>query len=82
MKDILAAAPAFSVKILPLALRGPDHIDRIFAAMENERAGALVILAGPVIGSRLRQMADLALRGRLPAIFTTARFPGFGGLMS
>ncbi|MGH6894909.1 MAG: ABC transporter substrate-binding protein, partial [Dongiaceae bacterium] len=45
VKDLQAAAPAFAVTVLPLAVRGADDIDRAFTTMRQERAGGLVVVA-------------------------------------
>jgi putative tryptophan/tyrosine transport system substrate-binding protein len=76
-----AAARASGVRLQPLEARVPQEIDRAFAAMTRERAGALVILADSVFTNQLTQIAELAAKGRLPAIYVGTEYPEAGGLM-
>jgi putative tryptophan/tyrosine transport system substrate-binding protein len=40
------------------------------------------LLAGPSIGSHLKQIAEFAIKNRLPSIYDRSFFPEAGGLMS
>jgi putative ABC transport system substrate-binding protein len=46
------------------------------------RAEALLVLAGPVFSSRRTQLADLAVKSRLPAIYYATEFVEARGLMT
>jgi len=70
LKDIQAAAPAFGVTILSSPVTGADDIDRAFATMRKESAGGLLVLGDPLIGNHRTQIVDLAVKSRLPAMFT------------
>jgi len=83
VKDLQAAAPALGMTVLPLEARGPDDIDRAFATMRKERAGGLIVVGEPtVIGAHRRQIADLAIKNRLPAVGTNPQWADAGLLMS
>ncbi len=82
LKDLQAAAPALGVALLPLEVRGPEDFDRAFSAIRKDHPDALNVLGGPLNTRHLRQIADFALKSRLPAIYTIVKFPNFGGLMS
>ena len=56
--------------------------DRVFAALIQLRAGALVIGTDAFLTSHSEQLAALALRHALPAIFQYPEFTAAGGLMS
>ena len=56
--------------------------DPIFAAMVQLRAGMLVIGADPFFFGHRDQIAALAIRHRMPAIFFLREFATVGGLMS
>jgi len=43
---------------------------------------ALVLLASPPMGFRLKEIADFAIRNRVPSIYDRSNFPEAGGLMS
>jgi putative ABC transport system substrate-binding protein len=82
LKDIQEIAPAFRVTVLSVPVTGPDDFDRAFTTMRKERAGGLMVLGSPLIGIHRRQILDLAVKNRLPAIYTVRENPEAGGLMS
>ena len=43
---------------------------------------ALVVLSSPALGTRQKEIADLALKSRLPAISLYRRFAAGGGLLA
>jgi putative ABC transport system substrate-binding protein len=53
-----------------------------FRAATKGRADALLALASPVLSDQRTQIADLALKSRLPAIYFRPEFVEDGGLMS
>jgi putative ABC transport system substrate-binding protein len=61
-------------------LRGPKDIESAFQAAIKERAGALLAQATPVLLSQRRQVAELAIKSQLPAIFSREEFVEAGGL--
>jgi len=65
----VVAARALGVRLQPLEARGPSEIDRAFAAMRRERAGAFLILLDPMLAGQRERIADLAARSRLPAMY-------------
>jgi putative ABC transport system substrate-binding protein len=58
------------------------EIDTAFATLVQLRAGGLVIGADALFSSRVEQLAALALRHRIPAIYQFPEFTAAGGLMS
>src|SRR5437870_8356232 len=68
LREAEAAARAAGVRLQTLAARGPKEIDSAFAAMTRERAGALVVLPDAIFGNQRKQIADLALKSRLPSV--------------
>ncbi len=82
LRDAEAAARALGVRLQALEARDPQEIDSAFAAMTRERAGALLILPDPIFGNQRRQIAELAAKRRLPAIYGgTPEYAEAGGLM-
>ena len=65
-----------------LEARGPNDIDRAFAVMAKERTRALLVLGDPVFLSHRKRIADLAAKGRLPAVSGTREHVEAGGLMA
>jgi ABC-type uncharacterized transport system substrate-binding protein len=82
LKEIELAAAGFGVQLQPLDVLGPKDIETAFRAATKARADALIALASPVLSDRRRQIADLALKRRLPAIYFRPDFVEAGGLMS
>ena len=80
LKAIQAAAPGLGVTVLPVVVGGPDDFDRASDVIRKERPDAL--LAFPLFGISRRRIVELALKNRLPAIFTSATFVNAGGLMA
>jgi len=76
------AARALAVRLQALEARNPQEIDNAFAAMTRERAGALLLLADAILGLNQRdQIAALAAKARLPAIYGVTEYAQAGGLM-
>src|SRR5713226_1133920 len=80
LREAEAAARALGVRLQTLEARNPQEIDNAFAAMTRERAGALLILADAIFTNQRRQIAELAMKKRLPAI-SFAEYAEAGGLM-
>ena len=77
-----AAARALGVQLQVVEARGPQEFDRAFSSMTRAHAGGLMVLATPVYENERRRLADLALKNRLPAVFSLPTFVEAGGLMS
>jgi len=82
LKDIQAAAPVFRVTLLSLEVRGPDDIDRAFTTIGKERPGALLVLGDRLFATHQRRLVELAVKSRLPTIYSQRSFVDAGGLMS
>jgi putative tryptophan/tyrosine transport system substrate-binding protein len=82
LREAEAAAPALGVRLQTLEARVPQEIDRAFAAMTRERAGALVVLTDSIFTNQRRQIAELAAERRLPAIYGNSEHAEAGGLVA
>ena len=82
LKEMELAAGAFGVQLQYLDVLGPKDIETAFRAASKGRADAVLVLASPVLNSHRTQIADLAVKNRLPAIYRRAEFVEDGGLMS
>ena len=80
--DIQAAANLLGHKLVILRAGTANEIDTAFATAISQRVDALAIPAQAFFGGRSQQLADLALRYRLPTISYTRDFTVAGGLMS
>jgi putative ABC transport system substrate-binding protein len=50
--------------------------------MTKERAGALVVLSDAILLNQRKQIAELAAKSRLPAVYTLREHAEAGGLMA
>ncbi len=82
LKEIELAAAAFAMKLQYLNIQNPQEIETAFRAASKERADAFLVLQSPVFNSQRAQIADLALKSRLPATYPRREFVEDGGLMS
>jgi len=82
LKQTEAAARAMGLRLQLLEARGPDELESAFAAMTKERASALFVPADIIFVRYAQQMADLAARHRLPAMYGFREHVEAGGLMS
>ena len=81
-KDLRPAAAALGVKLLFLNAATDSDFDRAFATLVRERASGLVINPDAFFTGRSEQLAALALRHAVPAIFAFRDFAVAGGLLS
>jgi putative ABC transport system substrate-binding protein len=82
LKGVEAAARSLAVQLQILEVRGPEELDNAFAAMTRARAGAVLILADPMLFFLRTRLVDLAAKRRLPAMYGLRQYVDAGGLMS
>jgi putative ABC transport system substrate-binding protein len=70
------------VKLQNLDVRDPKDIETAFQTAGKERADAVLVLSGSLLNSHRTQIAELAVKSRLPAIYFRSEFVEDGGLMS
>ena len=83
LREIELAAKAFGVTLQYLDVLDSKDIEPAFRAATKERADAvLMMVSNPVAGSRRKEIADLAVKSRLPAIYNRQESVEAGGLMT
>jgi len=82
VSDVQAAALSIGKQIEIFEAPTGRDIDTAFASLPQKPIDALLVGPGPLINSRLVQLATLAARHTLPAIANTRGFPEAGLLMS
>jgi putative tryptophan/tyrosine transport system substrate-binding protein len=82
LREVEVTAKALHLKLQSLKARDPEEIDRAFAAIVRERTRALQVLADPVFTTHRKQIAELALKHRLPAASGVKEYADAGLLMS
>jgi putative tryptophan/tyrosine transport system substrate-binding protein len=82
LRDLQAAARTLGLKLHVVHASTERDFDTVFANLAQLRPGALVIGIDGFFISRNEQLAALAVRHALPAIFQDHAFAAAGGLMS
>jgi putative tryptophan/tyrosine transport system substrate-binding protein len=82
LRDVQEAARVIGLQIQVLKASTSREIDFAFAAIGRERTYALFVAAEAYFLSRRVQIATLAARERIPAIYSNRDFVAVGGLMS
>ena len=75
------AAHSAKIKTESLPFRRTEEFRRAFEIAQHAQAQALIVLSSPVVFAHLRDLADLALQFRLPAISIFPQFAEAGGLI-
>jgi putative ABC transport system substrate-binding protein len=75
------AAPSLGVKLVVVEVRDAAY-DRAFATMVTEGAGALFVVASPVLNRDRKRIHELAAKHRIPAIYDWRENAEEGGLMA
>jgi len=81
LRETELAAGVFGVQLQYLDVRGPKDIETAFRAASKGRAEAVLLLPSPVLNPYRTEIADLAVKSRLPAIYGQPEFVEAGGLM-
>ena len=82
VRDVQAAAHAIRQQIVVLNASSEHDIETAFAALVQNRAGALLVGSDPFLTDRRDQLVALAARHAIPAIYQWREFAAAGGLMS
>jgi putative ABC transport system substrate-binding protein len=81
LREINLAADAFGVQLQYLEVGGPKDIETAFRAASKEGANAVLVVSSAIIFSQRRQVAELAVKSRLPAIYNRPEYVEDGGLV-
>ena len=82
LKSLQTAAQQIGIKVLPVEARTPEEIKRGFATMKRERAQAVITASDAFFIGQGRQIAELAVKSRMPSMFPFREDVIAGGLMS
>jgi ABC transporter substrate binding protein len=82
LREAEAAAERLKLRFNVVSVRTPEDLDSAFRKAKEWQAAALAVLASPLFSSQRVRIAELALVGRLPAIFASRLYVEAGGLMS
>ena len=83
LKEIQRAAAALGVKVQYIDVLTTKDIEAAFRAAVKGRADAVLeIISGPIRSARLKELAELAVKHRLPVMRERPEHVEAGGLMS
>jgi ABC-type uncharacterized transport system substrate-binding protein len=83
LKASEAAARSLGVRLQALKVERPDDFGTAFAAVQKNRAEALIISSSPLFYTHRARLVEFAAKHRIPTIYHQSEFVvGSGGLMS
>src|SRR4030095_13289120 len=82
LKETELAAGAFGVKLQYLEMRISKDLETAFRAANKSRADAILLLVRGPVALPYREIAELAVKSRLPTIYSGREYVEAGGLMS
>ncbi len=82
LKQVQAVAQKLGVKILPVKTQTAPEIEDAFSVMARDNARAVIVERDAVFNQQVRQIAELAMKHRLPSIAGIREYVEAGGLMS
>ena len=82
VKEVGDASRALGIRLQLLEARGPGDFDAAFTAMAREHADALLMPGGSTFLVHRARLAELALKARLPAMYSYREVVESGGLMA
>ena len=82
LRETERAAVALGVQHLYVDVRSPEHIEAAFRKASKGGADAVLALPSFLLTSQRKQVVDLALKTRLPAIYDRREFVEDAGLLS
>jgi putative tryptophan/tyrosine transport system substrate-binding protein len=80
--DLGAAAPTLGLQLIVVKASTDNDLEPAFATLSQQRIGAVVVGSGNFFSRHLEQLAAMAARHALPAIFQYREFAVAGGLMT
>jgi putative ABC transport system substrate-binding protein len=83
LKEIEIAGQALKVQIQYLDLLSSEDFETAFRTAKKQRADALLVMvSNPIAGIRRKEIAEFAIKSRLPAIYNRIEQVEAGGLMT
>ena len=82
LRETELASGALGLRVQYLDVLRPNDIEIAFRAASKGRAEAVLVLGGSIFNSHRIQIAELAIKSRLPAIYINPTYVEEGALMS
>jgi putative ABC transport system substrate-binding protein len=81
-KECQLPARALGLQLHSMEVSSADRYETAFKDAAKVRIGALAVAQDPLVSSKIKLIADLAIKSRLPAIYSRGDYVDNGGLMS
>jgi putative ABC transport system substrate-binding protein len=81
VKEVQPAAGALKLALHSWEVRAANEFDKVFAALNKQRPDGLYVAQGPLMRVNVKRIAELALKSRLPSVFTNIEAVDAGGFM-
>jgi putative ABC transport system substrate-binding protein len=81
-REIELAAKALRVVVQASAVREPKDFENVFEEMIRKRPDALFVITDPLTQLNRKQLIELAVKSRLPAMYENSAYVDDGGLMA
>ncbi len=82
LQEMERSAGTLKLQLQYLDVLSPKDIEMSFQAATEKRAGAVLVLAGPVMSPHRTEIINLAAKNRLPAMYYRSDYVEAGGLIS
>jgi putative ABC transport system substrate-binding protein len=82
VRDLERAAAQSKIAFQSLGVGNAAELPGAFATMKLERADAVIVVQSALTFDKRAEIAELALKQRIPAVFTASEFADVGGLAS
>lgn len=82
LREMELAAAAFKVHLQYLDVLNLKDIEPAFRVASKEHVNAILLLGNPIATTHRKQIIELAIKNRLPAIYDRPEFVEDGGLMT
>jgi len=81
-RESMIAAPALGVQLQTIEVQGAEDLDNAFQTAIKSRAEALIAVHAGSMQTQRARIVKLAVKTRLPVMYTVSEFAVAGGLMS
>jgi putative ABC transport system substrate-binding protein len=82
LNSLRISAKSVGLTVVPTEVQNAQEIPVAIAALAKQRVGALAVVPDALFNSHLREIAENAIRNRLPSIYPQSEYSEVGGLMS
>jgi len=82
IRELESDTRSLRVELQNLGVGTTKDLEEAFAAATRERAQAIFVVGGPFLSDERQKVVDLALKHRLPSMYTGSQSVELGGLLS